>query len=333
MDKKKMVAAAGIAVLVILVVVLAVRKKGDDNYIIDKSYNIKLKDIEAYYKNFDFNRDSIKECFSNGVINQYTLKFFLTLDKRFKDSKDMDDQMEKARQYLYSVMSADEADKLLEVYSTYLKYQKGLHEKSKEWGMPMNADDSIALLHNLQEYRREVFGNENADILFGASLKAQEYPIRRGVIVADGSLYGAQKEERLKDLNRDMWGSEANDVEAYAKPYIRYQEKLQIYRRDLSEMNAEEKQAKIRTFREELFSPDQVQRLDDVDRSISEEKQKEENYRALESRIMYDPDLDQDEKEQKIRELQDRTFGDDAEAYRRRQAVEKSLDITQFKRK
>jgi lipase chaperone LimK len=333
MDKKKIAAIAGIALLLIIIISLVVRKKSGDDYIIDKSYNIKLKDIETFYKNIDFNQDSIKEYFSNSVVNQYTLKFFMSLDERFKDAKDLEDHLEKTRQYLYSVMSTDEADKLLAVYSTYLKYQKTLHEKSKEWGMPKNPEETIKLLHNLQEYRREVFGRETADILFGASLKAQEYPIRRGAIVGNRDLYGADKEKKLKELDRDMWGNEANSVEAYAKPYTRYQEKMQIYSKDMSELGADEKQAKIKKFREDIFTPEEVARLDGVDQAIAEGKQKEDNYRSMESRIMSDPNLDKEEKEQKVRDLQDQTFGEDADAFRRRQIVEKSLDMSQFKKK
>lgn len=81
------------------------------------------------------------------------LKFFLSLGKRFRDITDPDEKPDKTRQYLYTVISTGEADRLLAVYETYLKYQRGLHDKSHEWGTPMNAEDSIRLLCRLQEYR------------------------------------------------------------------------------------------------------------------------------------------------------------------------------------
>ena len=208
-----------------------------------------------------------------------------------------------------------------------MNYQISLADKTKEWGTPRTAEEAIALLHRLQDYRREVFGRENADALFGASVKAQEYPLRRGAIVSDKDMYGAEKEKKLKELDRAMWADEANSVEAYAKPYTRYQEKLKIYQKDLSEMKTDdERQSRIRQFREEFFTADQVKRLDEVDRVIADEQKKEDNYRALEQRIRSDPNLDGDEKEQKIRELQDRTFGDEADAFRRRQAIERGLE-------
>jgi lipase chaperone LimK len=331
MDKKKIIAAAGIVILVIISGHIVVKKKSDEGYVIDKSYNIKLKDIETYYKSMDFNEENVKEIFGENVINQYTLKFFQSMDEKFKDAKNLEDHLEKARLYLYSVMSSEEADKVLAVYKTYMNFQLSLAGKTKVWGSPTTPEEAIAYLHTLQEYRREVFGKENADALFGVSVKAQEYPIRRGVIIGDKDAYGAEKEKKLKELNKDMWGEEADSVEAYAKPYTRYQEKLQIYKKDLDELGSDaEKQAKIRKFREELFTPEQVQRLDEVDRVIGDEKKREENYAAQESRIKSDPNLDKEEKEKKIRELQDETFGEEADAFRRRQAIEQGME--QFKK-
>ncbi|HOT46261.1 MAG TPA: lipase secretion chaperone [Spirochaetota bacterium] len=327
MNKKKLIAVAGMAVLAVIILTLALRKKGGEGFVIDQNQGIKLKDIELYYGRVDFNDTTVKEYFADSVINPYTLKFFMAMDEKFKDSRNLEEHLERARQYLYSALPQDEADKILSLYKVYMNYQISLADKTKEWGTPRTAEEAIALLHRLQDYRREVFGRENADALFGASVKAQEYPLRRGSIIADKDMYGAEKEKKIRELNRAMWGDEANSVEGYAKPYTRYQEKLKIYQKDLSEMKSDnERQTKIRQFRQELFTEDQVKRLDEVDRVIAEEQKKEDSYRAQEQRIKSDPNLDGDGKEQKIRELQERTFGDEAEAFRRRQAIERGLE-------
>ena len=84
----------------------------------------------------------------------------------------------------------------------------------------------------------------------------------------------------------------------------------------------EERQAKIRQFREEFFTPEQVRRLDDVDRLMADEKKNEEDYFAQENKIKNDSNLDADGKAQKRRELQDQMFGSEADAFRRRLAIE-----------
>jgi lipase chaperone LimK len=353
MNKNKIIAVAGLAILLFIIMLsLAIRKKGNEgslkkestgkegvskewvnesshskwylnrNYIIQKKYEFKLKDIQEFYEGADFSDENIKNYFAENIINCYTLKFLKSMDNRFKDSKDLDDHLEKARQYLYSVLPSGKAGELFELYKTYLNHQIDLYEKMRKLGLPLSVEEVIADLRELQEYRRNVFGKEIADTLFGAGVKAAEYPIRRSAIMADANLYGAEKENRLEQLDRDMWGDEADSVGDSILPYTRYQEKIQIYQKDLSEMRSEEaKQAKIREFRREIFTPDQVQRLDEVDRIIADEKKKKEDYVASESAIKNSPNLSDKEKEKKIRELQDKTFGEEADAFRRREAI------------
>jgi lipase chaperone LimK len=327
MNRKKMIIAAALAIVVIIVITLVTRRNSSEGNIIDDSYRIKLKDIELYYKKVDFNENNIDDYFANSVINPYTLKFFMSLDEKFKDSKNLDDHLEKVRQYLFSIMPAEDAEKLFTVYKTYMEYQIGLVEKTREWGSPATPQEAIELLYNVQKYRREKFGREAADALFGASVKAQEYPIRRSMIINDKDLYGADKEKKIQDLNKKMWGDEADAVDAYTKPYTRYQEKLQIYEKDLSELPSDTaKKELIQKFREDIFTPDQVQRLGEVDRVIEQEQKKEQDYYARESRIKSDPNLDSEERVKKIEELQNDTFGEEADAFRRRLAIEKGLE-------
>lgn len=328
MNKKKIFAALGLALLVIIVISLVVRKNSTGKgYVLDKNNSIKLKDIETYYKRVDFNDGTVKDYFSDKIINPYTLKFFQSLEKKFSESKDLDSHLDSVRQYLYSVMPTADADRLMAVYETYMKYQMSLAEKTKLWGTPATAEEALDFLRKVHQYRRDTFGKENADALFGVSVKAEEYPIRRGMVVYDEKLYGAEKEKRLKELNREMWGDEAGAVEEYTNTYNRYLEKQAMYKRDLAEMRSEEeRQAKIKEFRQELFTPEQVARLDDVDKQIESEKKKETDYLAQESRIKSDPNLDSAGKEEKIKSLQDQVFGDEADAFRRRQAIEKGME-------
>lgn len=325
MKAKKIIAVIAIIGVIAAVIHLMMRKKESGGYILPNQAVITLKDVEAYYDSVDFEKENPREYFADGVINPYTLKYFEFLDDKFKDSKDLDDHLERAREYLYTVMSTEEADRLMAVYRVYMNYQLGLVEKMKQWGTPSTPEEAIALLRRVQEYRREVFGREAADALFGASVKAQEYPIRRGMIVQDKNIYGAEKEKRIAALNREMWGDEADAVDTYPTSYSRYQEKLEIYAKDLGEMRTEEeRQAKIREIRRQIFTTDQVKRLEDVDNLLAQEKKKEEEYAERERRIRSDPNLDKDEKEKKIRELQDSMFGGEADAFRRRLAIERA---------
>lgn len=82
---------------------------------------------------------------------------------------------------------------------------------------------------------------------------------------------------------------------------------------------------KIKEFRREYFSPEQVARLEQVDAELAAEKTKEADYDAREKAIMTNPALDDEQKAQALRTLQDNTFGEEADAFRRRQAINKGL--------
>ena len=224
-------------------------------------------------------------------------------------------------------MPKDMADKLFDLYKKFVDYQLTLGEKTRDWGgMPKTTEGAIDFLHKLQDYRREIFGRDIADILFGASVKGVEYPLRRGAILGDKNMSSAEKEKKLKQLNEEMWGDEADKVDAYAEPYIKYKEKLAMYEKDLSGMSEEEKKAQIRAFREEIFTKDQVQSLENVDKAIADNENKEKDYKASESEIMNDSSLSKEEKENKVQELQNQMFGGEADALRRRLAIERASE-------
>jgi lipase chaperone LimK len=330
MKKKKIIIlAVGVAVILVLMIVtvhLVKKKKGFQGHIIDKGYQIKLQDSELDYRQENFGNKKVRQDFSSDIVNEHTLNFFMHLDEICKSAVDLTDNLEKARQYLYSVLPPETAGKMLNLYETYLNYQIGLQDKLKEWGMPSTPNESLEHLAKLQDYRRAVFGKEIADIIFGASVEAEEYTIRRNAIFYDDNLYAGQKEQLLKELNNEMWGDELT-AEANVTEYTRYQEKLQFYKKDISELRTEEeKQAFLEHLRMEVFDPVQRQRLEEADRAIAEEKMIKEQYYAKEREILNDPNLSEKEREKRIRELQDATFGEEADAFRRRQAIQKGAE-------
>ncbi len=330
MKKKKIITlTAGVAMIIVLTIVavhLVRGKKGFQGHIIDKGYQTKLQDSELDYRQENFGNKKIREDFSGDIVNEHTLNFFIYLDEICKSAVDLADNLGKARQYLYSVLSPDTAGKMFKLYETYLNYQIGLQDKLKEWDMPITPSESLERLARLQDYRRAVFGREIADIIFGASVEAQEYTIRRNAIFYDANLYAAQKEQLLRELNNDMWGDELT-ADAKITEYTRYQEKLQFYKKDISDLRTEEeKQAFLEHLRLEVFTPVQRQRLEEAERAIAEEKMIKEQYFTQEKEILNDPDLSEKEREKRIHELQDATFGDEADAFRRRQAIQKGAE-------
>ncbi len=227
-----------VLVLMIVVAHLVKKKKEFQGHIIDKSYHAKLHDSKLDYRKENFGKEAVREDFSSDIVNEHTLNFFMYVDEICKSSVDLADNLEKARQYLYAALPRETAGKMLKLYETYLNYQIGLQDKLREWGMPTASQESLDGLARLQEYRRAVFGKEIADIIFGASVEAEEYSIRRNAIFYDDNLYAAQKEQLLRELNNDMWGDELT-TDANISDYTRYQEKLQFYKKDISQLRTD----------------------------------------------------------------------------------------------
>jgi lipase chaperone LimK len=351
-SKKKIIALSGILILFFLLGYwLYPREKENEytlaeGYIIDRHHNITLDDITKSRQPLprqsneqpdpagtdnlltDWKPETsggvdIRTIFAEGVINSYTtVKYFKHLEQQFKDSANLNEHLEQVRHYLFSEFSESEAQELFETYRKYIECEIALSEEFRSFGLVRTPEEAIALLKRIQDFRRRHMGEELADLLFGVEVKAQEYVFRRAAIVGDKDMYGPDKEELLKKLNTDMWGPEADAVEHYPNEYTRYQEKLKIYDKDLSEISSDDARLeKIREIREEFFAPDVVQRLNEVDLQIDREARREEMYRQKEEALLENPDLTEEQKTVRVRQLQHEMFGEEAEAFRRSETM------------
>ncbi|HON79025.1 MAG TPA: lipase secretion chaperone [Spirochaetota bacterium] len=328
MDKKHIIAAVGIT-LIVLIGYSLMNRGGSDSLpreqIIDRNQRISSADIKKAFKRIRFSNENVPQYFSERVVNPFTIRFFKFLQRKFGNMS-FEDHLRAVQEYLNSTMDARKAEEMFALYKKFSLYEKSLIDMSKTWPRPRNAQEALKYLQTIQDYRRDYFGNAIADELFGLMVKNQEYRLRKGAVLNDKSLYGKEKEKKMQEVREEMWGDDADTVDNSMRPYDRYREKLTAYSKDLSELSGEQKSAKIKEFRQAYFPPDVVTRLEQVDVQLANERQAEEQYRVQEQKIQSDPNLNQDEKEEKIKELQDTTFGDQAEAFRRRETIRKSLE-------
>jgi lipase chaperone LimK len=345
MDNKKIITATIIVVVLTIIIVIishSLRNKPDQEFGSDKNYQEQLNksasllglsasNHEAIKKYFSgdkaFNKEKIKQHFTDTIVNQDTLDFFRYMDDLFKDSQDLNDNLNRARQYLYSVLPAEQAQLMLDLYNKYLTLQIDYYKKKSDKEPPRTPEEAIANLYELQESRRAIFGRESADMIFGNSVRAEEYTIRRNAIITDSNMTGLEKERKLSILSESIWGEDTAPFEVNITPYQQYQSKLQLYSKDLSELRTEEEKEALRQqLQRQTLSAKDIQKLADVDRELAEEKKTKEQYYAREKEILNDPSISQETKDMKIRELQDATFGEEAEAFRRGQAIQKETE-------
>ena len=344
MGNHKITIAVAVAVVLAIIVFAAnqiLRNRGEETTASDQNYReqLQMSEINSGWKNItnedvkrfwaadrDFSEQNVKEQFTGSVVNRDTLQFFRFMDRLFGDAEDLDDAFEKAELYLSSVLPPAQARQMLELYKTYVDYQIYMQENMEDWSITGSTREALDNLARIREYRRSVFGEENADLIFGASEKADEYDIRRRMILADNSMFGFEKERRLAILNEMMWGSETMPYEDNLTSYARYQEKLNLYNRDLSEARSgSEKEAILEKIRRETFTPEELQRLDDTRRHAAYQAQVLDEYYAREKDIR-NSRMNQEMKDSLIRDLQNQMFGAQADAFRRQEAITRGLE-------
>lgn len=328
MNKKHIIAAVGVTLTILIGYSLLNRGGGTalpDEQIMGRSQNISSEDIKKAFKRIRFSDENVPQYFSERVVNPFTIRFFKFLQRKFGNMS-LEDHFRAVQDYLNATMDPRKAEEMFKLYKKFTMYEKSLIEMAKSWPRPKNAREALKYLQTVQNYRREYFGNAIADELFGLMVKNQEYRLRKGAVLNDNSLYGKDKEKKMKEVREEMWGDDADTVDNSMRPYDRYREKMTAYSKDLGELTGEQRTAKIKEFRQTYFPPDVVARLEQVDTQLQNERQTEEQYRSQEQKIQSDPDLNQDEKEEKIKELQDTTFGDQAEAFRRRENIRRAIE-------
>lgn len=325
MKNKKMLVTLLSLMLLVLAYLIHTRNDSGDlgSDIIGDNVKISAQDIHLNLKGIKFDNDAISKHFSGSIVTPFTVKFFKFLQRQFRDM-DYEAHLRAVEEYLHRTMDTARAAEMFELYKRFLAYEKGLAETARSWPMPTTSKEAIEYLRNVQKYRRDFFGNDVADILFGAQVKHQEYSIRKQNIIADKNLYGKDKEKLISKLRQDMWGEDGATIDNSLRPYDQYREKLAIYEKDLSELDENSRKEKIREYRQQYFSPEIVERLEKVDEQLALDQKTEQDYRAKEQKIMSDPNLTAQQKEEKILELQSEVFGEEADAFRRREAIRKA---------
>jgi lipase chaperone LimK len=326
MTKKKIIIILTITAVSVLVVFRV------SNYL---NYKIAEHYVERHYifdKGFPGNPQkpfaSSNTLLPDGTATEKSLELFRFLQQRFavKSINELTEHFNKVRAYLDARFNKSDASRLFEIYKKYMECVIELENNPKYRAKNLDPKSLLVLLYKGQHFRRDRLGKETADRLFGMDVKEREYLLRRSLIIGDNSLYGKDKESRLQRLKYDMWDDEAISIGEDNNPYNQYQLKLLVYQKDLSELDEEKRKIKIAEFRKEFFSAEQVRRLREADEQIAKEKENMERYRAAEKKISDSSNLTKEEKDKRIKALQDKFFEKEAEAFRRREIIYKGAE-------
>lgn len=265
---------------------------------------------------------------SAGIVTTDALALFRLLERKYavNSIEEIGRHYEGVRKDLHARFQPADARQLFENYRMYLACQIAVVNDSRFETKSMDPKELLVQLHQIQNFRRKKLGRETADALFGKEVKVHEYLLRRLIIIGSPDRYGKEKEKHLQKLKEDMWGGETVALGENRDPYNLYEQKLQLYARDLSEMNEINRRRKIEEFRKEFFSPEQIDRLQKADAEVAAEEEHLKRYRAEENKILKTTGMPQNQQDDAIKALQDQYFGSEADAFRRREAMLKGTE-------
>jgi len=211
--------------------------------------------------------------FKDSAINQHTLHISTIFQTKFSDSlENLNLHFRQVEKYLTTELMGDRA-KIVDFLSFYRDFTEFTLEQNNDpqplWlENPETIDATIRLNQAKQQYRRTVFGQDIADKVWGQELKNFEYKMSAMNIIRDDN-YGAGmeiKNQLMAGLHAEYWaeGEQSASEQQNTQFYI----KLASYGDALLNMTNEERLEKINEFRSEIFSPQENQRMADIEKEM-----------------------------------------------------------------
>lgn len=154
----------------------------------------------------------------------------------------------------------------------------------------------------MREARERIFGKEVADKLFAALDKGFEIAFRIETIRSDPSLTDEQKRAALEEFKASL-DPETREEFFPRNPHLEYREKLEAIAEN-PDLNPDERAARTRALREDMFGAEAADRLEALDVERAERKGRMDTYWQRAGEVEFDDSLSDDERAARLEELQ-----------------------------
>lgn len=261
-------------------------------------------------------REDLDMALVDGSIRDYIGSLYFDC----RDAKDRDEFMARVKDRLFSEFPPKTAQKLLDMVASYVDCELSLQEMLAGFDTPKSEEEMIRMQNEIFDFRKTQMGEELAEKLFGEEHRLVLYKIRSRAVFGDESLYGREKETRLEALTEEIYGDAKDGYMTDKTGESRFQEKMLLYKKDLDEMSPDAKKARIREWRSEYLPEEDIIKIEAAEAQAEASARRDQDYTEARNAIMNDAGLKDEEKEQQIRQLQDRMYGDMAESVRQGEA-------------
>ncbi len=206
------------------------------------------------------------------------------------------------------------------LFKDYFRYEAALRE--------LDIPDTLTFeerYSNLMKKRREIFREENSQLVFGLEESTVEFLKAQKEFI--GSSQKSMGDERVKSydaMKKKVYGSYYDNVLKREDPYDNYQIELSLRESELSKMSPQEKNSVLLKSQEKYFGKEGVERLKRAQEEIALEEKKQQDYeKKAEEFLSQNSSLPPKEKEEKLNELRKKILGEEeASAYTRRKELE-----------
>lgn len=309
MKYKKLYAVAGIILLAAVIVFQISKKRHYHDYTPEKVDGLPpLASSDAVSRTAATEDSQILETLTEviSVINDDTLNTFKFLQHKFRKSLNLDDHLNKIREYLFSAYDSDYAETVFETYKVWLECEMLVTVEFSALSSTRSPQEISDKLKAIHEFRKNNMGEKLAGILYGAELDKKLYNLNLSSIVNNNELYGLEKETLIEELELAH-----PDTYTYSNvPYDNYQQKLKLYDRDLNEVSSiSEREELIKRIREATLPPETVKKLESIDDGVRQNQEKEELYTDRRNMILEDATLSPNDKEDRLNRLRSEVFG------------------------
>ena len=208
-------------------------------------------------------------------------------------------------------------DRLAELLGKYLTYE----ETMAEYAMPtdISSEERYELI---KQKRREVFGSDDANLVFGLEEAKYNYTQDYKSMVADSEgLSGDEKMERFEEMRKETLGPYYEEMKAREPKFTVFEREMFFREDDMGKLDAGTRTEQTHAIRVKYFGEDGAQRMAAVDQQIAAEQEAVKNLQAAEADYLKNNNGAGDaEQEQALMELRVKYLGqEEAEAYTRRQ--------------
>lgn len=228
------------------------------------------------------------------------------------------------RQFLMQKFPPPGNEALTEMFRNYLNYEEAMAR------LQLPEDMSLADRYKLiREKRREIFGVDDAKLLFG--LEEAKFDYNRELprfMEQSQNMNGDARIAAYESMRKKVYGDYYAAVVAREPPFDRYSTEIELRDRDLAALDADKRSAALQDMRTQYFGEAGAERMAAVDRMLAEEKERASAYEKAEAEFLaQNASLNPEERERKLRDLRVRLLGEEeAAAYERREAYRKTME-------